>query len=88
MSNADIEAVVLLASDYASQQAESSGQRDVPVSLDYFREGVGSYAVFRPTDKTFYFQSSAGLFQAFPLPAVLSRDEMKIVGIRPWGYVD
>ncbi len=43
MSNADIEAVVLLASDYASQRAEATGVSEVPVSLDDLLRAARDY---------------------------------------------
>lgn len=43
MSNADIEAVVLLASDYASQRAEATGVSEVPVSLDDMLRAARDY---------------------------------------------
>ena len=43
MSNADIEAVVLLASDYASQRAESLGLKETPVSLDDLLRAARDY---------------------------------------------
>ena len=43
MSNADIEAVVLLASDYASQRAETLGTGEVPVSIDDLQRAARDY---------------------------------------------
>lgn len=43
MSNADIEAVVLLASDYASQRAEAAGQTEAPVGLEDLLRATRDY---------------------------------------------
>jgi len=43
MSNADIEAVVLLSSDYASQRAEAQGLAEQPVSLDDLLRAARDY---------------------------------------------
>ncbi|MBL8633003.1 MAG: ATP-binding protein [Myxococcales bacterium] len=43
MSNADIEAVVLLATDYASQRAEQLGLKETPVSLDDLLRAARDY---------------------------------------------
>ncbi|MBL9042875.1 MAG: ATP-binding protein [Myxococcales bacterium] len=43
MSNADIEAVVLLASDYANQRAEEKGVGETPVSLDDLLRAARDY---------------------------------------------
>jgi SpoVK/Ycf46/Vps4 family AAA+-type ATPase len=43
MSNADIEAVVLLSSDYASQRAEAQGVTEQPVSLDDLLRAARDY---------------------------------------------
>lgn len=50
MSNADIEAVVLLASDYASQRAEIAGQKEVPVSADDLNRAAHDYLPPRDTE--------------------------------------
>lgn len=50
MSNADIEAVVLLSSDYASQRAEIAGQKEVPVSIEDLTRAAHDYLPPRDTE--------------------------------------
>jgi transitional endoplasmic reticulum ATPase len=61
-SNADIEAIVLLASDYASERSQA-GQTETPVTLDDLRRAMHDYLPSRDDEMLQYMELLA-VFEA------------------------